>query len=68
MPLAAVNSLNPGNSILGLDEPLFDGVTSSISVSSIGDVGHEERLEGPNFKGGRMIGGEEDLETGMEDA
>ena len=63
-----MNSLNPGNSILGLDELLLGAVTSSISASSMGDVGHEERLEGSNFNGGRVMGGEEDLETGIDNA
>jgi len=66
MPLAAVNSLKPGNSTL--DGLLLGTVTSSISASCIGEVGHEERLEGPNFSGGRMIGGEEDLDAGIDNA
>ena len=68
MPLAAVNSLNPGSSILGLGELLPSAVASSISASSMGDAGHEERLEGSNFNGGRVMGGEEDLETGIDNA
>jgi len=68
IPLAAVNSLNPGNSILDLDELLLGTATSSISVSSTGEEGHEGRLEGSNFNGGRVMGGEEDLETGIDKA
>jgi len=63
-----VNSLNPGSSILGLDDILLGTVASSISVSSMGEVGHEEWLEGSNFNGGRVMGGEEDLDTGMDNA
>lgn len=66
MPLAAVNSLNPGNSIFDLDVLLLGAVASSISASCMGEVGHEERLEGPNFNGGRMIGGDEDLDAGID--
>ena len=68
MPLAAVNSLNPGSSILGFDDLLLSTVTSSISASCTGEVGHEERLGGPSFSGGRVIGGEEDLDAGMDNA
>lgn len=68
MPLAAVNWLNPGNSILDPDDLLLGAVASSISVSSVGEVGYEERLEGANFNGGRVMGGEEDLDAGMDNA
>lgn len=68
MPLAAVNSLNPGSSILGFEGLLLGTVASSISVSCTGEVGHEGRFGGPNFKGGRVIGGEEDLDAGIDKA
>ena len=68
MPLAAVNSLNPGSSILGFDDLLLGTVASSISASCEGEVGREERLGGPNLRGGRVIGGEEDLDAGMDNA
>jgi len=32
------------------------------------EEGHEERLGGPSFNGGRMIGGEEDLDAGIDNA
>lgn len=68
MPVAAVNSLNPGSSILGFDDLFVGTVTSSISASCTGEAGHEERLGGPNFSGGRVMGGEDDLEAGMDNA
>jgi hypothetical protein len=68
MPLAAVNSLNPGSSILGFDDLLLGTVTSTIWTSCTGEVGHEDRFGGPNLSGGRVIGGEEDLEAGMDKA
>lgn len=66
MPLAAVNSLNPGSSILGFDDRLLGTVRSSISASCTGEVGHEERLGGPNFRGGRVMGGDDDLDAGID--
>ena len=68
MPLAAVNSLNPGNSILDFDGLLVWTVASSISASCMGEVGHEERIEGSNFSGGRVMGGVEDLDAGIDSA
>ena len=68
MPLAAVNSLNPGSSILGFEDLLLGRVTSSISASCTGEVGHEDRFGGPNLRGGRVIGGDEALDAGMDKA
>ena len=67
-PVAAVSSLNPGSSILGFSDLLLGAVTSSISASCTGEVGHEARSGRPNFSGGRVIGGEVDLDAGMDNA